>query len=122
MNVKIAVAFFARLRGLLFRPQKWLEPGAVLLLAPCKSVHTCFMTAPIDVAFIDDNGVVVGSEENVPPWRFLGEQKACATLERFSLTGTFDPRPSCSVECQRWPKVGERLELTAAGARCGVSS
>ncbi len=57
----------ARLVGLLGRDG--LAPGDGLLLDPCSSVHTFFMRFPIDVAFLDDSGVVVALNHRLRPWR-----------------------------------------------------
>jgi hypothetical protein len=57
----------ARLVGLLGRDG--LPPGDGLLLDPCNSVHTFFMRFPIDVAFLDDSGVVVALNHRLQPWR-----------------------------------------------------
>ena len=57
----------ARLLGLLGRDA--LAPGDGLLLDPCNSVHTFFMRFTIDVAFLDDSGVVVALNHRLVPWR-----------------------------------------------------
>lgn len=111
MNIRVAAAFASRLRGLLFRPLSWLGVGDALLLAPCGSIHTCFMKVPIDVAFVDEAGVVVRSEEKVPPWRFLSNRKACMVLERLSPPAPSGMRSAVSVRWDAWPKAGDRLKL-----------
>ena len=54
-SVEVAGAPAKRLRGLLGRDG--LEGG--LLLPRCRSVHTVGMRFPIDVAFLDGDGVVL---------------------------------------------------------------
>jgi uncharacterized membrane protein (UPF0127 family) len=61
----------ARRRGLLHRDR---FEGA-LVLRPCRWVHTLGMRFPIDVAYVDDDGVVVKTMHmerhrlGVPVWR-----------------------------------------------------
>jgi hypothetical protein len=75
MEVRIAVTKWARLRGLLGRaPQP-------ILLAPARSVHTCFMRFPIDVVFLDEELRVVKVVRALAPWRFAGARGATAVLE-----------------------------------------
>jgi len=62
-----AASFGGRLRGLLGRTS--FEPGEGLHLEPCNSIHTFFMRFPIDVLFLDREGVVVLALGRVPPWR-----------------------------------------------------
>ena len=54
----------ARRRGLLGRDGL----DGALVLRPCRSVHTLRMRFPIDVAFVDRDGVVVDIR-TLPPWR-----------------------------------------------------
>ena len=64
-SVEVAAAPAERLRGLLGRDG--LEGG--LLLPRCRSVHTVGMRFPIDVAFLDRAGRVVGLVTPMRPWR-----------------------------------------------------
>jgi uncharacterized membrane protein (UPF0127 family) len=66
-RIEVAETFWTRLVGLLGRA--WLDPDAGLLIEPCNSVHTFFMRFPIDVAFLDRDGVVVRAIANLKPWR-----------------------------------------------------
>ena len=79
-RVALALGGIQRLRGLIGRPP--LAPGEGLLLRPCAGVHTCFMTYPIDVAFLDAEGRVEAIRPALRPWRltpmFAG---VLATLE-----------------------------------------
>lgn len=58
-----------------------------LLLVPCSDVHTVGMRQAIDVAFIDQRGVVIESHRSVGPFRRLRNGRAVAVVERFSLCG-----------------------------------
>ena len=70
-SAEIADARSARRRGLLGREHL---DGAIVL-TPCRWVHTIGMKFPIDVAFLDGDGVVVKTMQmhaqriGVPVWR-----------------------------------------------------
>lgn len=93
MRVEIACTLRARLRGLLGRTR---FEGA-LLLVPCSSIHTVGMKRPIDVAFVDIDGVVVASCRSLGPNRRLRSKRAYATLERFAVPDA-------------WYEPGDRLQ------------
>jgi uncharacterized protein len=75
----VADSFLARLGGLLARPR--LREGEALVLAPCTSVHTCFMRYAIDVAFIDKHGHILKLVEHLAPWRAAACWRAHAAVE-----------------------------------------
>jgi hypothetical protein len=62
-----AISFFERFKGLMGRPS--LGFGEGLHILKCNSIHTFFMRIPIDVAFLDDAGVIVKQVSALPPWR-----------------------------------------------------
>lgn len=53
--------------GLMFRRD--LPAGAALWIEPCSSIHMFFMRFPLDVAFLDRDGVVVRIYPGIRPWR-----------------------------------------------------
>ena len=69
----------ARMRGLLGRTS--LPRGEGVLLRPAGSIHTFFMRFPIDAVFVDRDGVVVGVEHKLQPWRTARRRGAHAVLE-----------------------------------------
>ena len=69
----------ARMRGLLGRTS--LPRGEGVLLRPAGSIHTFFMRFPIDAVFVDRDGVVVGVEHELQPWRTARRSGAHAVLE-----------------------------------------
>ena len=80
LEVKMADSFFTRLAGLMF--QKKMPQGTGLLLAPCNSVHMCFMRFAIDVIYIDKEYKILKVVKNLKPWVGLSMcSKAWATLE-----------------------------------------
>jgi hypothetical protein len=63
----LADHFWPRFVGLQFRAG--LPQGTGLLLLPCRSVHTCFLRFPIDLACLDGRGRVVEVRKHLRPWR-----------------------------------------------------
>lgn len=67
-DVEEAVTYWQRARGLIAcstldeatRPR-------ILVFPRCRSVHTWFMSAPIDIAFVDAAGRVIQCHSCVPP-------------------------------------------------------
>lgn len=82
MRFVFALGFGARARGLLGSSHNWGDGEAILVIAPCKSVHTFGMCYPIDVAFVDKHGAVMRVERDVVPGRLLVCRHAYAALER----------------------------------------
>jgi hypothetical protein len=79
-RLEIAGSFWSRLAGLQFRRE--LPPNSALLLAPCSSVHTGFVRFPLDVAFLDREGVVLAVRRNLRPWRLaFGPRRSHAVVE-----------------------------------------
>jgi len=66
-QAELARSFWSRGRGLMGR--RTLPQGYALIIYPEWSIHTFFMRIPIDVAFLDPEGVVVGLCEMMPPNR-----------------------------------------------------
>ena len=80
LEIKIADSFLTRLAGLMFR-KKWPQ-AAALLLAPCNSVHMCFMRFAIDVVYIDKDYRILKIVKSLKPWIGLSMcRKAWAVLE-----------------------------------------
>lgn len=66
-NAVIANTILNRMKGLLGR--KDFKEGEALVLKPCNSVHTFFMSLPIDVVFVDSDNKVVKTISAMPPFR-----------------------------------------------------
>jgi len=77
--VELAVTRADRRRGLLGRDA--LDLSAAIMLAPCVSVHTAFMRFPIDVMFVDRDGVVRKITRDLRPWRVAASLRAYAAIE-----------------------------------------
>jgi uncharacterized membrane protein (UPF0127 family) len=94
----VASSPLARIRGLLGRAS--LDPGEGLFISGTASIHTHFMRFPIDVVFLDDEGVAIRIVENLTPWRIRRVAGATSVLEL------------PSGECGRVGlSQGDRLEL-----------
>lgn len=63
----VAVSAWSRLRGLIGRK---IEPGHGLLFPGTTSVHTHFMSYPIDLLYLSDDHEVVKIVDSIRPWRF----------------------------------------------------
>ena len=79
INARIAKGFFAKLKGLLFKPA--LNDREALVITPCHSVHTCGMQYAIDLIFLNKQFKVVKIEHHCQPWRFFYCRGAVHTLE-----------------------------------------
>lgn len=75
-----ATGFFDRLGGLLLKKRF----KGVLVLAPCKSIHTFCMRVAIDVAFVSKHGRVLEVYREVAPRKILKNEQAVLVLERIS--------------------------------------
>ena len=100
MRFVLALSFAARIRGLLGTDASWGEDNRVLVLAPCKSVHTIGMGYRLDIAFVDKRGVVLRSEQAVPPGRVLSCRKAACVLERPHQDDGGWPEAGKTVNCE----------------------
>lgn len=79
LEVKMADSFYTISRA--DAPKK-LPQGTGLLLAPCNSVHMCFMRFAIDVIYIDKEYKILKVVKNLKPWVGLSMcNNAWATLE-----------------------------------------
>ena len=80
LEILIADSFTTRFAGLMFK--KNLPPVTGLLLAPCNSVHMCFMCFAIDVVYLDKDYSIIKVVKNLRPWIGLSMcNKAWAVLE-----------------------------------------
>lgn len=97
ITVLMADTFLTRFAGLMFR--KKLPPATGLYLAPCNSVHMCFMRFAIDVVYLDKEYNIIKIVKGLKPWVGLSMcPKAWAVLEL-----TVGEAERCRLE------VGKRL-------------
>ncbi len=101
-DLSVANTPFSRIKGLL--GEKSLEQGKALLIKPCNSIHTFFMSFPIDVIFIDKNNEVVKTISSLKPYRLSAIYfKASSVIEL--PVGVIQKTNTC---------VGDRLSLNPA--------
>ena len=106
MKIVLATSMWSRIVGLLKTSR--CTNGEVLMLAPCKSIHTFGMRTPLDLAFLNEEARVLKSQRNVPPNKMHSCAKAVAVLERRS-------NPN-----QSWPQEGDQLNLTGESVSLGT--
>lgn len=75
----LADRFWSRARGLLGR--NTMTAQEALLIAPCASIHTVGMAFPIDVLFLDSDGMILACHPEVAPLRLLRHPRAHQTVE-----------------------------------------
>jgi len=63
----LADTVFSRLKGLLGR--KEMGSREALIITQCRSIHMFFMRFAIDVVFIDKTRRVIGTVENIQPFK-----------------------------------------------------
>lgn len=88
---RTARRFHQRLIGLMFSAQ--LPTDQAFFIPNCTSVHTCFMRYPIDLVYVDANGVITTLVAHVKPWRASRAKKpskhvielACGSIDRMGL-------------------------------------
>lgn len=96
-QVWAADRWYSRLRGLLARTPLAKDGSQALLIRPCASVHTFGMGYPLDLVYLDRNGVVLALREHLKPWRVSACAKAAVTVEFHA-----------GALAQLQPRVGER--------------
>lgn len=79
LDVTVAAAVLARMRGLLARPP--LQAGQALLIRPCSMIHTFGMRYAIDVVFLRRDGLVLKVAPAVAPRRMRARLGAHCVLE-----------------------------------------
>lgn len=100
-RIAAATSAVSRMRGLL-----GAERGEeMLLIAPCKGIHTYGMRYPIDAAFVDCEGVVVLVRRALEPGSRVACRAASLVIERRY------------VEDAAWFELGEEIGLVS-GRSC----
>lgn len=81
VRAKVASTFFQRAKGLI--GTRRLEHGEGMLILRCNSIHTFFMSFPIDAVFLDRNDRIVKIVRDIRPWRLFvwGGFRAVKVLE-----------------------------------------
>jgi uncharacterized membrane protein (UPF0127 family) len=86
---RLADTFWLRLRGLLGVAS--LQTGEGLVLVGEKSIHTLFMSFPIDVVYVNKSFKVVRADINMTPYRlgpFLNQSAYIVEMPVGTITNT----------------------------------
>ena len=70
-KLTIARKFIQRGVGLMGRVAVPISLGKGFLFPNCGNLHTCFMRFPLQIAFVDEAGVVLVMHSDVGPWRIV---------------------------------------------------
>lgn len=106
-EIRFASTFWRRFRGL--QLQASMPAEQVLMLVPCRSVHTHFMRFAIDLVACDRQGQVVDVRHDVKPWKVvpLPRQTYCVLEAR-------------SAGCLRGVSPNQRLRILATDSRMTI--
>lgn len=103
-EAKVARGYFSRLIGLLGKTKRWARPGQGLWIVPSHGVHTVGMLFALDLVFLDQNKVVVHTEEHVLPFR--------VSKVSFKTNSILELPPHTIF--RSGTKVGDQLEIAPA--------
>lgn len=109
MRLLVVSDFLGRLRGLLGLRRDDAR-SVPLLLARCPSVHTIGMRYRLDVALVDEEGLVLGSWRGLPAGRVVRRRGARHALERPSADEPWPVEGSQVELSELWQVIGERDE------------
>ncbi len=73
-----ALRWPTRLRGMIAR--RFSPVFDAMVFPSCAGVHSCFMTVPLDLIFVDPAGRVVAVRHHFPPWRWAWGGRAADTV------------------------------------------
>ena len=96
---RMADNFFTRLKGL--TGVRHLPDGDGILIKPCNSVHTHFMSIPIDVLFVNGDDHIVDIVPQMTTWRIERPRRQARYVIEL---------PSGMAERTK-SKVGDKLEI-----------
>jgi uncharacterized membrane protein (UPF0127 family) len=85
-RLRVAETAWQRAIGLLGRDG--LAADEALLLSPCNGVHTWGMRFPIDLLFLDRDGLALRTVANVRPWRLCGPVRRARTVIELPANAT----------------------------------
>jgi len=103
-ELALADTHWSRLRGLLGSSDGEFHKGRGLWILPCRGVHTLGMRFAIDVIYLDRDGMVVHTEQNLPPWRFAPVRLQAASVIELP----------CQTVASTATTVGDKIEITVS--------
>jgi len=126
MDGHIADRFGSRLIGLI--GTRSLGTGKGLLIYPCGSVHTWFMSMPIDVVYVSSANRVVGVDRNLRPWHIGTLRRGVRYVIEVAANGASQVEPGDRLTLVGWvpprkPRtcIGDRARAKGSGScsQCG---
>ena len=111
-ELALANTHWSRLCGLLGSSDRDFRGGRGLWITPCRGVHTLAMRFPIDVVYLDREGMVVHLERDLPPWRFAPVRLQAASVIELP----------CQTVASTGTEIGDRIEITVGKPSPGVPS
>ncbi|RUO32103.1 hypothetical protein CWE12_03685 [Aliidiomarina sedimenti] len=96
-GVVVAAGFIARLRGW-FGYQQRQDINAIWLVRT-RCIHTIGMRMPVDLVWMDNNGVCIRVEHKVSPGCLCWCDKACQVLELRCQQLTVQSGDQCIIHC-----------------------
>ncbi|WP_105189651.1 DUF192 domain-containing protein [Pseudoalteromonas sp. T1lg48] len=78
LELLMADSWWLRFRGLLGRV---ISPSQGMLITPCRSVHTMWMSYSIDVVYLDKENSIVAIKRDLKPWKFSACSEAYNLIE-----------------------------------------
>ena len=108
----VADGYFTRLVGLLGKTKRWAKLGRGLWIVPSRGVHTIGMLFPIDLIFLNKEGMVVHTEEYVKPFR----------ISRVSLKAESVLELPPYTIYKSGTQVGDKLEISRVRRAAGLPS
>lgn len=109
-RVPVATGLGARLLGLSHLDREPAGPG--LLIRRCSSVHTFGMRFPLDIVFLDRDGVPISVRQCVSPRRLVFDRRASSVLELPSPSlAPSPPAENRALRHEAGDQGGESLRL-----------
>jgi len=92
-QLSVAGTYWSRLRGLMGAAATNFCAGQGLWIVPSHGVHTLAMRFPIDVVYLNEDGVVIYAKPNLKPWRVAAVRMGAASVlelphDTLQATGT----------------------------------
>ncbi len=78
-DVKIPDSFYQKAKGLL--GVKHLNANSGMLFKNCNSIHMLGMRIPLDIIFLNSDGIIIKCVQDLKPWQAAVCLKAKMTLE-----------------------------------------
>jgi uncharacterized protein len=97
-EVMLANTHWTRFRGLIGTDAADFLSGKALWIVPCRGVHMIGMRFPIDVLYLNKNGVVVHLEHELKPWRVAPVRLDTASVLELPVNAVRDTGTLCGDE------------------------